>query len=31
VRDFQRAQAEVALAWASSELGIEPVATDGLK
>lgn len=31
VRDFQRAQAEVALAWAASELGIEPVATDGLK
>jgi hypothetical protein len=31
VRDFQRAQAEVALAWAISELGIEPVATDDPK
>ena len=31
VRDFQRAQAEIALAWAASELGIEPVAADGFK
>lgn len=28
VRQFQRAQAEIALAWAASQLGLEPVATD---
>jgi hypothetical protein len=28
VREFQRAQAEVAIAWAGSELGLEPIATD---
>jgi hypothetical protein len=31
VRDFQRAQAEVALAWAASELGLEPLANDAVE
>lgn len=30
VRAFQRAQAEIALAWAARELGLEPVATDAV-